>query len=195
MCFSSAVPHPFSPPRYITRISSFLHPACYCLLPLCYPVNPFSENERSASDGHIWYAFLAIRPVEEHDVPPCPPRAPATCVCNLPLPEFGRHWHSPCGVCLGKTPCAQACPSAELRLKSPKRWADYLRVGLQLCQELNPGKQLSALLFTVCVSYELICSTSKYCDINRGDDYSHSKARQLNMSLYLWAAAECSVHV
>ncbi len=42
VCVSSAVPHLFSPPRYITRISSFLHPACYCLLTLASH-NPFLE--------------------------------------------------------------------------------------------------------------------------------------------------------
>ena len=94
---------------------------------------------------------------------------------------------SPRGVCLGERPSEPAGPSAEIQLKGPKQRADYLRVEQQRCQELNQENNSVC----VCVSSQLICSTSKYCDINHVDVDSHSEVERLNSS----DSQDCSVCV
>lgn len=128
--------------------------------------------------SHIWCAW----PVREHSVPPCSPRALATCVCNLPLTTFGRLWHSPCGVCLGETPSAWPVP---LQSWLPPGGEEPL-------PRTQPRKTTRAPLFTVYICLFLVWV--QQVNIVTLIMWLIIPTSKLNMSLYP-SAAEYSFHV
>lgn len=149
-CFSSAVPHLVSP-CYITWISSFLHPACYCLQ------SKWTQVATSAM------CFQQFRLYGNTTFPYAPH------VFAISLPGFGRLGHSLFGICLGKTPCVQARPSAELITSGWGR-----TTAKNFSQKNNSCSAVHGVCVRVCF---LICSTRKYCDIKHVTNYLHIKAR------------------